>query len=341
MSSSSRNPATLTPTPKECFFSRGDSEDPRLGDLARPLDSITGTKDLKAAIAKETSSQDVAVILGYPDDEGIRINGGRPGAAQAPRAIRKPLYKMTPDLERDVRLKILDAGDIEPSGKDLGTRHNIGRDYALATLESGARWVGVGGGHDYGFSEADAYCTWAVANGHRPLVINFDAHLDVRPTTKGLSSGTPFYRMMEKYHQTGIDFLEIGIQPQCKSRSHASWLTSRGGRILSLDQWVASKTPLDAYINKHASDLLLRPRPALISVDIDAFSSSVAPGCSQSWATGFEPREFFEAFDLLLARLDVRALGVYEVSPLLDQDDRTSKLAALIIHRFLFTENLP
>jgi formiminoglutamase len=47
------------------------------------------------------------------------------------------------------------------------------------------------------------------------------------------------------------------------------------------------------------------------------------------------PSDFFPLFDLLIRRLDVRALGIYETSPPLDQDDRTSKLAALIAHRFI------
>ncbi|MEK7355711.1 MAG: arginase family protein, partial [Bdellovibrionota bacterium] len=64
--------------------------------------------------------------------------------------------------------------------------------------------------------------------------------------------------------------------------------------------------------------------------------SAVAPGCSQSWATGLMPREFFATFELIVTRLDVRALGLYEVSPPLDQDDRTSKLAAQIAHHYIF-----
>ncbi|MES2965581.1 MAG: formimidoylglutamase [Bdellovibrionota bacterium] len=323
----------LTPTDREIFFSRQDPEDPRLGDWVRGLTSISTASDLAGAV-----TADSFVVCGYPDDEGIRVNGGRPGAAQAPKAIRRPLYKMTPSLVSSAGTSsFFDAGDLLPSGLDLAERHAAASAHALAVLSKDARWIALGGGHDYGFSDADAYCEWASANGHRPLVINFDAHLDVRPTSKGLSSGTPFFRMIEKHHARGLDFVEIGIQSQCNSRAHVEWLKSRGGRILFLDEWLASGENLETYMTRHLDDLLLRPRPAFISVDIDAFSSAVAPGCSQSWATGFMPREFFATFDLLLARLDVRALGVYEVSPPLDHDDRTSKLAAQIVHRFLFS----
>ena len=58
-------------------------------------------------------------------------------------------------------------------------------------------------------------------------------------------------------------------------------------------------------------------------------------GCSQSWPTGFTPNELLPLFDLIYKNTDVRVLGLYEVSPPLDQDGRTAKLAAQIIYQFL------
>jgi len=82
-------------------------------------------------------------------------------------------------------------------------------------------------------------------------------------------------------------------------------------------------------------DWILRPRPVFLSIDIDGFSNAVAPGASQSWATGFLPKDFFQVFNLLRLRLDVRLLGIYEVSPPLDLDAQTAKLAAQIMHRLI------
>ncbi len=82
-------------------------------------------------------------------------------------------------------------------------------------------------------------------------------------------------------------------------------------------------------------DWILKSRSVFLSIDIDGFSSAIAPGCSQSWATGFSAQDFFPCLEILKARLDVRMLGIYEVSPPLDSDDRTSKLAAQIIHKVM------
>src|ERR1700692_1787815 len=37
-----------------------------------------------------------AVLIGFPQDEGVRRNGGRIGAAEAPGEIRGWLYRLTP-----------------------------------------------------------------------------------------------------------------------------------------------------------------------------------------------------------------------------------------------------
>jgi formiminoglutamase len=306
------------PTDPQLFFSNGNPDDPRLGDLVRPF--------------SESALNDRSfVIAGYPDDEGIRLNGGRVGAALAPAAIRKPLYKMTPALQETRDFSLLDHGDLETSSP-LAQRHEAGAAACASVLAGGGRWIAFGGGHDYGFAEGSGFLK-AVGSEQRPLVINFDAHFDVRPDSKGLSSGTPFFRLLSSGHP--VDFVELGIQAQCNSRVHMKWLEDRGGRILTMEDVEASGESFETCAVRVLGDWILRPRPCFISVDIDAFSSAVAPGCSQSWATGFMPQDFFPLFDLLIRRLDVRVLGIYETSPPLDQDDRTSKLAALIAHRFI------
>lgn len=326
------------PTDPALFFSRQDPDDRRLGDLVRPYD--VAQDSLSFAEGRRTF-----VVGGYPDDEGIRLNGGRPGAALAPASIRKPFYKMTPALQEVADFDLFDAGDLDianggrAGAVGLGARHAEGSRVCTEVLSRGARWIGLGGGHDYGFSEAKGFIDWARTQKVKPLVINFDAHFDVRPTTGGFSSGTPFYRLLEASAvgggETLFDFAELGIQAQCNSQKHFQWLKDRGARVLTMEDVEASGETFEICAARLLEDWILRPRPTFLSIDIDAFSSAVAPGCSQSWATGFMPSDFFPLFDLLLRRLDVRALGIYETSPPLDQDDRTSKLAALIMHRYV------
>lgn len=343
---------TFVPTSTSLFFGRGDKTDPRLGELVKPatLDTLapltapltTGKSGPRGTLDRKFA------ILGYPDDDGIALNGGRPGAKDAPPRIRHYLYKMTPppmlashvqDLEHG--LEIHDFGDLKctsPSDAntlagELEKRHQLARDAVTRLFKSGFKSITLGGGHDYGFPDAAAFCATCPA-GSRPLVINFDAHLDVRPTDKGFHSGTPFYRLLSEFPE--IDFLEIGLQSQCNSATHLKWALERGALVSFQEDRMASGESLTKVLHRFLGESALRARPTFLSIDIDGFSSAVAPGASQVWPTGFSAEEFFDAFSWCLHRLDVRGIGIYEVSPKFDVDDRTSRLAALIAHRFMF-----
>lgn len=310
------------PVDEALFFTRNDKTDPRLGELVKrgTLEDVRGTSDS-------------FVIAGYPDDAGIKINGGRLGASHAPDVIRKYLYKMTPSyLASSAPSSLIDFGNLNLNA-ELEARHEDARKFAAECMRKGAKWIALGGGHDYGYSDTAAFCE-SLSSGETPLVINFDAHLDVRPIDKGFSSGTPFFRLLSEFPK--IDFLEIGIQGQCNSKSHVQWLEERGGKILSIEEIRSSGESFATRVFKFLEPYIAKKRKAFLSIDIDAFSSSDAPGCSQSWATGFRAEEFFSVYQVLLKRLDVSGIGIYEVSPPLDQDDRTSKLAALIAHRFMY-----
>jgi formiminoglutamase len=157
--------------------------------------------------------------------------------------------------------------------------------------------------------------------------------MDVRPMSKGTHSGTPFFQLLSR--PKPFDFFEIGLQSQCNSKAHLKWLKEKGGRCLFYDELLHSTASQSEKILNFLEEAIRRRRKTYLSVDIDAFSNAWAPGCSQSFATGLNPDDFFRVFEVLKTRLDVRVLGVYEVSPTLDIDDRTSKLAAQILHRFL------
>lgn len=329
MSSAKSFATNFSAVAPDLFFSRHDARDPRLGEFTN-----TGK-----------ASEAPFVLLGYPDDEGIRLGGGRPGATHGPDAVRRYLYRMTPALHHENRTAPLvhDMGNLHCEGLTLAERHEIVEQAVHSVLQSGQRALSLGGGHDYGFPDAAGFIRSCLERNReagvsiKPLVINFDAHLDVRPLDRGLTSGTPFFRMLERFPET--DFVTIGVQEQCNARAHLDWLKERGGHVITYDEIRASGIDLLSYVCQRLESHFFRsaPRPAFLSIDIDGFSSAYAMGCSQSWATGFNPDEFLGLLLFLLRRLDVKLMSLYEVSPPLDRDDQTAKLAALLAHRYLFT----
>src|SRR5437868_435517 len=98
----------LEPVPRpEDVFRRPD--DPRLGEV------IEFWRGDPAALRPGR-----AVLVGFPQDEGVRRNHGRVGAAAAPHDIRHALYRLTPwDGARDAdlaELPPLDAGNVHIAG---------------------------------------------------------------------------------------------------------------------------------------------------------------------------------------------------------------------------------
>ncbi len=303
---------------KSLFESRNDPTDVRLGDLVKFKAPTKATKGASA-------------LLGYPDDEGISLSRGRLGARLAPDKIRHYLYKMTPSLLVN-RRDLFDIGNIE-NKSSLEERHEIAAQKVESLLQSGFHTIGIGGGHDYGYSDGIGFLRANRDSKIQPLIINIDAHLDVRNIENGVSSGTPFYRLLES--EFDFELFEIGIQDQCNSRAHYEWVTSKNAKIITLDEiTIGNPTPLEVILNR-MSDALLKRRPCYFSVDLDGFSSAFAPGCSQVFPSGLDVTTVVNLLKILCYRLDVQTFGVYETSPPLDTDDQTSRLAALLIHRFI------
>jgi formiminoglutamase len=136
------------------------------------------------------------VLIGFPQDEGVRRNGGRPGAARVPAEIRRCLYRLPPfdpAVEVEVGRGLLDLGDVSIHG-DLEQSQQALAAVVAAVLAAGSVPIVLGGGHE-------------TANGHylgpgeagRPAgIVNLDAHLDVRPLLEGRGhSGSLFRQALE------------------------------------------------------------------------------------------------------------------------------------------------
>jgi formiminoglutamase len=310
------------PISPDIFFTKNDSEDIRLGDLAHNI------------IFEETKPNDF-VIFGYPDDDGIKLNGGRTGAAEAPLKIRQFLYKMTPSYKKSIlKQNIHDYGDLSLTSGDISVRHDIARKHLLKCLMKNLRVICLGGGHDYGFADASAFVDrYQSTHKNKPIIINFDAHMDVRPPKNGPNSGTPFYRLYEE-HRNRFQLIEIGIQNQCNSPHHIRWAKERDIEIIDLD--TLENEGWGSVWNQTSLRNVQKDQPVFVSFDIDALTASEAGGCSQAWATGLKINDCLKFLTELYKKADVRGFGIYEVSPPLDRDFQTSKTAALLLHHFIF-----
>jgi formimidoylglutamase len=303
---------------------RTDPSDARLGDLIQPAS--------EAALA----AADV-VLLGVPTDEGIRHNGGRPGASEAPNAIRQWLGKLTPfagpQFKRHLgSLKIVDLGDIAQD--ELEAMHEQAAQLIQELSAAGKIVITLGGGHDI---------TYPLVKGVKRSVgsdmiglINIDAHLDVRPRKNGQHhSGSSFRLLLEEGIVSGPHFAEIGIQSFVNAQSHFDWLLQQGSRILTFEDATAAHLPnafeeCEFAITHGDPDM-----PVYLSFDMDCVRASDAPGVSAPAPIGFLAEEAYELAVAAGLSKNVRALDIVEVSPPHDVDGRTARLAARMIAGFL------
>lgn len=268
-----------------------------------------------------------AVLVGFPGDEGVRRNGGRPGAAQGPAAIRRALYRMTPDalgLEAHAALlgRTLDAGDLVLAGDLEADQEALGAAVA-GWLEQGAFALVLGGGHEtaYGHFLGHARARRAVE------ILNIDAHADVRELRDGRGhSGSPFRQAL--LHPSGAcrRYRVAGLQPQSVARDHLAWLEARGGRAVPA-------ADLDARCLRELFAGL--SSPALATFDLDALDQAFAPGVSAPAARGLSPPIWLEAAFLAGRTEAVASADVCELCPPHDGEGRTARLAALTVWEIL------
>jgi formiminoglutamase len=302
-------PFELAPPDPGLFFSRGDPNDPRLGELVgRDAAAYAG-----AAV----------VILGCPTDEGVRRNGGRPGAAEAPAAIRRCLYRMVvAGLEG---LAVVDLGDTVP-GPDLEATHERHRATVRRVIGDGKRLITLGGGNDIAYPDVAG-----LADAAAPvLAINLDAHYDVRADTPR-NSGTPYRQLLEEGHLAPERLCILGTQPFANSAAYTRYLDERGVQAIPLREarlrgLVATARGL--LHDAHAGAVFW-------GLDMDVVNAAEAPGVSAPNPLGMTGAELCELAELAGADPRTRLVEISEVNPRHDLDQRTSRLAAAVIWHLL------
>jgi formiminoglutamase len=295
------------------------SDDPRIGDL------------LGAALDDGAAPR--CVIAGFAVDEGVRRNGGRPGAADGPPAIRLALARLTPDaadpapfaeLVRHVR----DLGDVGPTG-DLEADQVRLADLLAPHLAAGAFAIVLGGGHETSYGHFLGRVRAHVDHGGAAdavRVLNWDAHPDVRPTIGDRGhSGTPFRQMLEHPAHPAARYAVAGLQPQSVAAAHLAWVRERGAAHFR-----------DAVRDADAVRALYEAeRPTLVSFDLDAVDAANAPGVSAPAIGGLDVATWLHAAYLCGRTASVRSMDVVELSPPHDADGRTARLAAVTVWHVL------
>ena len=304
------------PADSALFFTRNDAADPRLGDRVN-----------RGAGVYEKAH---VVILGCPQDEGVRRNKGRPGAAAAPAEIRRALYKLTVNAIDDVGL--FDAGDTVPQAT-LEETHAVHEAAVAQLLADGKRVIVLGGGNDISYPD----CAALAKHSGDVLAFNVDAHFDVRPNAER-NSGTPYRQLLDEGLLKPHRFFELGSQPFCNARAHADYLKEKRVRVTSL---AALRATGAARVVRRALREAARAKAVFWGLDLDVVNAAEAPGVSAPNPLGLSGTELCEIAGAAGAEPRTRIVELSEVNPAFDVDGRTARLAAAAIWHYLAALTAP
>jgi len=299
----------------ELFFTRRDRNDPRLGEVVLRNEEDYGASEI--------------VILGCPQDEGVRRNNGRPGAANAPAAIREQFYRLTPF---NIRRRLFDLGDVR-IGATLEETHETHAKIVSSVLADGKRLIVLGGGNDISYPDGCAMAE--VFGAENWLAINVDSHLDVRLADER-NSGTPYRQLLDERRVTPSYFYEVGFQTHFCSPVYYEYIRALGVNRISLEL-VRSRAEPDIELKESIQQKFVHHSSSLstfFGFDLDAVRSADAPGTSAPSPLGLRAGEFIQLVKYAASLANTKLIEFSEVNPEFDEDSRTSKLVAIAMHRF-------
>jgi formiminoglutamase len=272
-------------------------------------------------------------LVGFACDAGVSRNAGRPGAADGPAALRRALGGLAAHRVRSVD----DLGDVVCVDDGLESAQAEFASVITAALASGSLPIGLGGGHEIALASYRGLrgALDAAADQGVVAIINFDAHFDLRADSRS-SSGTPFREILEdaaassrrvEYHCLGVS--RFANTAALFDRARALGVHWVHDEELRVDRFDAIARDLDAALQ--------RVEHAYLTICLDVFPASVAPGVSAPAALGVDPGLVERLIERVAGSGKLRVADIAELNPRFDIDGRTARLAARLVARIAET----
>ncbi len=276
-------------------------------------------------------------VLGAPFDCGAQW---RSGARFGPRGVREAstLFSFghagAYDHEDDVTylddsVRIVDIGDADIIHTLTEESHANIQAGMEAILDAGALPVLIGGDHSVTIPAIAAYEGRDELHGGALHVLQIDAHLDFVDERHGVrfGHGNPMRRAAERDYVTGLS--QFGIR-NVSSTAKEGYEAARGygSDILSVRQ--IRKMGVEA-----AAARVPNGAAVYVTIDIDGFCPSIAPGTGTPSHGGFVYYEVLEILQSVAKRCRIVGVDLVEVAPAYDPAGVTSVLAAQVLLNLL------
>lgn len=309
----------------------GRIDDPNDPDSYR-MHQVIQILNLNAPLNLAQNGRIKIALLGFCCDEGVKRNLGRPGAAKGPEKIRQEFANLPVTFYQQADL--YDAGDLLCPDHQLEAAQGQLAQAVSILLDNQLFPILLGGGHEMALGHFNGIVKHFDHNQQplkAPGIINFDAHLDLRPYDKGGSSGSMFYQIADKCHSENRDFnyLCLGTQTYANTISLFKRAEQLGAQYIHAKDLIPANYPDILGTLYNFMDV---SESVQLTICCDVFNSASAPGVSALQPFGLEPDLVLKMLKQILKTNRVMGLDIAEVSPRFDHDNQTAKLAAIIVY---------
>jgi len=272
---------------------------------------------------------DVA-LFGVPFDGGLSY---RPGARFAPTKVRElsslgRAYHWSREVDLFKTLRIADVGDCPVVPVDLKSTYDRIEKYVGKVVDSGKKFVAVGGDHSVTLPLLRA----VKKKMKSPLcLIHFDAHLDTYPAAweQEYHHGSFLRHAIEEGLIDPKKSFQIGLRGPLAGGEDKEFVTKHGLRGLTID---------DIRDQNLSSVLASLPTfvdlPTYITFDVDCLDPVYAPGTGTPVVGGLTTYEV----QRILRSLKVKNLvggDIVEISPPYDHADLTTLVGVDVMFEML------
>lgn len=260
---------------------------------------------------------DAFAMLGIPFDSTATY---MPGARFGPSAIREASYnfeRYNLTFNRELRAPIFDLGDVSVVAGDFKETSKRIIDTLSRLFSHDLKPLILGGEHTITYPILEA-----IQSKDNPVIIHFDAHMDMRDYYNGRFSHATVMRRVYELEPQSI--IMIGVRSA--SREEIEFVEEH-----EIEYYTSQMIQED--IEKVTSKLKGIRNPVYVTVDMDVLDPSYAPMVGNPTPCGLTPFHM-EKFIEIISKKDIMGVDIVEVtSPV--KGDQTGLNAAKILHDLL------
>ena len=257
------------------------------------------------------------------------------GTNKAPKML-KELSRYLPPFDANFhnleRVKIYDFCDISNQNQEEDFYEAL-ETQASKMLEYDKFMLFFGGDHSVSVPLEKAFYKKYHELGFTPVIIHIDAHMDILDEYMGskMSHACPNRRALENGYQAS-DIHMVGIRSYEKGEVEFKQKNPLLHVVTAdLFRELGAKEVVKQIQDKHDDKAVY-----YISFDIDAIDPGFAPGTGTPESFGLTPLEMRAFFEEVFTNLNVKAMDLVEISPLLDVNNITSWLGLKLLYEIFY-----